>query len=196
MYLYFLLGLNLNILFVSLSCLSLLTFYSCVTNLVQVLIIWLFPPHQSFTLLPEWPSPATSAEPPSSHGTSCQLAVSMRLSSDPWSSIQRSSHLCFRHTLYSPSLPHTQLPCISLHWTAPAHAFLSAWNALVHFCQLTVSLKIHHTNVISFVKTSPNILGWVILQFSAHSLFTATYDNYHNQLYYNHQLVMIKLWSP
>ena len=124
MYLYFLLGLNLNILFVLLSCLSLLTFYSCVTNLVQVLIIWLVPPHQSFTLLPEWPSPATSAEPPSSHGTSCQLAGSMRLSSDPWSSIQSSSHLCFRHALYSPSLPHTHLPCISLHWTAPAPVYL------------------------------------------------------------------------
>ena len=91
--------------------------------------------------------------------------------------------------------PYTPTLYISQHWTAPAHDFLAAWNALVHFCQLTVSLKIHHTNVTSFVKTFPNTLGWVILQFSAHSLFTATYDNYHNQLYYNHQLVMIKLWS-
>lgn len=106
----------------------------------------------------------------------------MRLSSDLWLSTQRSSHLCFNHALYSPSLPHTHLPYISLHWTAPAHDFLSAWNALVHSCQLTVSLKIHHTNVTSFVNTFPNILGWVILQFSTHSLFTATYDNYHNQL--------------
>lgn len=155
-YLYFLLVLN-PIIF----CLnpSLPTFYSYVTNLVQVLFIS-FWSHQFFTLLSKW-----SPLPLFYQGSSCWPIVFVKLSSDPYLAYKDLPSLV-PTTFFSPIIPpYTYLP-YTLTILNGFCSFSLLWESagqLQSFIQNSAyKHKLFHGHL-------PKILGWVGSRFSAHN---------------------------